>query len=570
MRNRAQALWIAVWTAALLLSGARIVAQDTAPQIYPVRGTVIDSITHQPIARALVDSHTQGAALTDNDGHFEFDLPAGSVNFMVRRPGYEPHTNMLRGHNVQVGPNIPDLTFTLTPEAFITGQVTLSTADPADGIRVVAYRRHIVNGRQQWTMQSMATTNSEGIFRIARLEAGDYLLYTESARGREGSIQPGAKTFGYPPVYYPGTADTSSSAVLTLTTGQHAQADFTLTRQPYYSVTFTVTDLQAAAISSFQILDTSGHPTGFPVRWNTMQRIVQATVPNGHYYLETRGGGSGERAAFSSDFLERRGGNPGQMYGRTDFTVANAPLTGLSLSLLPIRSIPVVIHRELTANTSNQGKYEYNGPATDLSADLNMLLIPVDAFQTNIGMNSLRRVEGSSDNSTFAIDNVLPGRYWVQTQVFQGYVTSIDSGGADLAREPLTIGPGGASAPIEITLRNDVGVIQGQIKSPSGAAAESQTMGERSQAYIWAIPLFSSTQQITQGFSQAGNQFTISNLAPGSYRVLVFDAPQEIDYHTPEGLAKYTGKGQTVTVEAGGTANAQVEVIQTGEAEPQP
>jgi hypothetical protein len=268
MRNRAQALWIAVWTGALLLSGARIVAQDAAPQAYPVRGTVIDSITHQPIARALVDSHTQGAVLTDNDGHFEFDLPAGSVNFMVRRPGYGPHTSMLRGHSVQVGPNTPDLTFTLTPEAFITGQVALSTADPADGIRVVAYRRHIVNGRQQWTMQSMATTNSEGIFRIARLEAGDYLLYSESARGREGPIQPGAKTFGYPPVYYPGTADSSSSAVLTLTTGQHAQADFTLTRQPYYSVTFTVTDLQAAARTSFQILDTSGHPTGFPVRWN--------------------------------------------------------------------------------------------------------------------------------------------------------------------------------------------------------------------------------------------------------------------------------------------------------------
>jgi hypothetical protein len=258
------------------------------------------------------------------------------------------------------------------------------------------------------------------------------------------------------------------------------------------------------------------------------------------------------------------------MYGRTDFTVANTPLTGLSLSLLPIRSIPVVIHRELTANTSNQGKYEYNGPSTDLSADLNMFLIPVDAFQTNIGMNSLRRVEGSSDNSTFAIDNVLPGRYWVQTQVFQGYVTSIDSGGADLAREPLAVGPGGASAPIEITLRNDVGVIQGQIKSPTGTAAESPTMDERSQAYIWAIPLFSSTQQITQGFSQSGNQFTISNLAPGSYRVLAFDTPQEIDYHTPEGLTKYTGKGQTVTVEAGGTANIQVDLIQTGEAEPQP
>ena len=39
---------------------------------------------------------------------------------------------------------MPALTFYLEPEALITGQVMLSTADAADGIRVMAYRRRII------------------------------------------------------------------------------------------------------------------------------------------------------------------------------------------------------------------------------------------------------------------------------------------------------------------------------------------------------------------------------------------------------------------------------------------
>jgi len=46
--------------------------------------------------------------------------------------------------------------------------------------------------------------------------------------------------------------------------------------------------------------------------------------------------------------------------------------------------------------------------------------------------------------------------------------------------------------------------------------------------------------------------------------VVAFDAPQEIDFHTPEGLAKYTAMGETTTIEAGGTANVQLDVVHTG------
>jgi len=108
---------------------------------YPVKGVVLNSVTRQPVARALVDSH-EGAILTDNDGHFELDLPAGMVQISVKRPGYGSR-GRVSNHMVRVGPNMPELSFDLVPEALITGQVTLSTSDAADGIRVMAYRRRI-------------------------------------------------------------------------------------------------------------------------------------------------------------------------------------------------------------------------------------------------------------------------------------------------------------------------------------------------------------------------------------------------------------------------------------------
>ena len=192
-------------------SAAQETSDDSA-SLYPVKGVVLNSVTRQPIARALVDVQ-DNAVLTDNDGNFEFNLPEGLVQISVKRPGYGGR-GRASNHAVRVGPNMPSLTFTLTPAVLITGQVTLSTSDQADGIRVMAYRRRVINGHQQWMMENTARTNSEGVFRIAGLQAGDYLVYTQPTRDSEGPQARGGAIYGYPAVYYPGVADIASAGVL--------------------------------------------------------------------------------------------------------------------------------------------------------------------------------------------------------------------------------------------------------------------------------------------------------------------------------------------------------------------
>ncbi len=533
---------------------------DSQTQLYVVRGTVLNSQSHQPIARALVNAQ-EDAALTDNDGRFELNLPAGTMQFNIRRPGYSAQRSLT--HVVQVGANMPELTFYLTPEAMITGQVTLSTADGADGIRIMAYRKRFINGRDQWTMAGLATTNSEGAYRIARLQPGTYLLYTEPARDRDGLPATGATVYGYPAVYYPGVTDMSAAGLLTLTAGQHAQADFALTREPFYSVTATVANREQTRGMNFQVLDRTGRTLGLPVHWNAQQGTAQVNVPNGSYLLETRANGvqAYGRGVFGQ----------GQSYGRTEFTVAGAPVTGLSLSILPLHAVPVVVRKIFTSTTNTGVSADGQGSEGGaVSAGLNLSLVPAEEFFGPGAGSGLRPGEGG----TYEIENVSPGKYWVEVTPFQGYISSITSGGVDLAREPLVVGPGSTSAPIEITLRDDAGSITGQIMNgQTSSATESNgqpAVGEQQRVFVYAIPLFATAGQVSQITAQSSGQFTIGNLAPGSYRVVAFDSLQEIDFHTPQGLAKYAAVGQVVTVEASAAANVQLEVSQTGGGEEQP
>ncbi|MFZ0630854.1 MAG: carboxypeptidase-like regulatory domain-containing protein, partial [Acidobacteriaceae bacterium] len=79
--------------------------------------------------------------------------------------------------------------------------------------------------------------------------------------------------------------------------------------------------------------------------------------------------------------------------------------------------------------------------------------------------------------------------------------------------------------------------------------------------WIYAIPLFPTTGHLPETALRDNGQFTLANLAPGSYRVVACDAAQEIDFHSQEGLAAWSGKGQVVTVDPNGTANVELTVI---------
>lgn len=526
-----------------------------------LRGSVIDSTTKQPIARALVQLSDALAVLTDTNGSFEFPdtLPAPDTlrldTITVRRPGYvsnqdqlgfQPSQNQTSNFQVSIRADMPPLTLPLTPEAVLTGRVTSPDSDFSDGVQVSAFRKSIENGRPKWQMAGHASTNNEGVFRIASLPAGTYLLHAESPPDSFFAAADNALSSGFPAVYYPGVTDVSAASSLTLSPGEHKQADITLLRQTLYPVTITVANAQPGDSFNIEISLAGGAPSQAPTRIDPSQLTAHTHIPPGRYLLTAR------------VFNTNKQNNP--LFGRTEFTVTAAPAY-IRISVTPLRAIPVIIRKEFTSPPPQIIKY-FGRINTATGVFVNL----VDAsskFSGGAGAGGLEPVPGTTDDSSYQISNVPPGKYWVEAQTFPGhYISSISSGGVDLARDVLTVGAGGSSAPIEITLRNDTGSIEGTVTS-----TQSSPNAETHPRTIYAIPLFNTTSTLPTTNADKSGKFFFSLLAPGSYRVIASDTPLQIEFHNPEVLSALSSKGQVVLVEPGSDA-PHVQLDLTPNAEP--
>jgi hypothetical protein len=543
----------------LLLSPAAtrsLRAQDTAAaELYSARGTVVNSLTGQGIPRALVTLNDQYAVLTGGDGEFSIDnLPSGSYFASVSKPGYLGFGSSRNGmaigvrngvhipgtppRQIHVGPDMPNLTFRVAPTAAIVGQISLSTADPADGIHITLFRRQMHFGHPVWEMAGTARSRSDGSFRVGGLPAGSYLVCTQASLDApdvsEASRLP---VWGYPPAYYPGVTDPGAAGVITLGPGQQVEADVSLTRQQFFPVTAVVRAADMQMPGDFEVLDMGGHPTGLSAQYDNRRGVVRANVPNGSWVLVGRG--------FGRDMT----------WGRTEFQVAGAP-AGLAVNMQTVPHIPLNIQRELTSTTSAT----YSGPG------LNLVLASAEPFAIRNVSGGIGPVSGSN-GSAWQINLVEPGRFFVEASPYGGeYVSSVTSGGVDLAGAPLVVVPGSQPPSIDITLRDDGGSISGQLNS--GAPQTGPTAEPNAQVVVYAIPQFPFAGQLPQTAVQADGTFTFSNLAPGAWRVVACDSPQEIDYHSPEGLSAWTGKGQTVTVDAGGSVHVTLDGLAAVESAP--
>lgn len=523
---------------------------------YPVRGSVVNDVTGQPVPRALVEMNADFATLTDGNGQFAFDnVPQHIYMVTVSKPGYlgagrVRHTMPLGGagvvhgdappaRRVVVGPNLPNLRFGITPEGVIAGQVTLSTSDAPDGIRVEIFQRSLRNGRRAWEMAGTVTTRSDGSFRMGDLPPGSYMLNTVASMDNPGEqISSGNPVWGYPPVYYPGVTDPNSAGILTVGPGQQAEADFTMTHQQFFPVNIAVRAVDPGTPATVEILDPGGRATGFPVRYDPREQVAHASVPNGTW------------AAKAQSFGRSIG------WGETTFQMASAPVS-LALSVQQIPHVPVTIRRDFGA-TANEPSG--NDPG------LNLVLTGADGFAGNSG-GYLARTPGG-DNGSWQLNVTEPGRFWVEAMPFgSNYVSSITSGGMDLASNPLVVTPGSAVPEVDITLRDDSGSIEGQLTATQAGAAGTATSNtggfsgsadQTTLAWIYAIPLFSTASKLPQGIATEEGAFTLAGLAPGAYRVVACDAPADIEYHSADAAAAWAGEGQTVTVEAGGKASASL------------
>lgn len=511
--------------------------QPSDPAIYSVSGTVVNTVTGQAIPYALVqiEGMQARAVLADLNGHFRFDqLAAGQAYFVARKPGFLNEREMNRGPRslvpVMINADTQPILVKLTPVAVISGRVEDENGDPVESAHVSVIAFAIGGGRKQAQPRGGGVTDDNGDYRIPNLQPGSYVVF---AGGGNPRMTAGRET-GYPlAVFYPGVVDYSSAAPLRLSAGQQLSVDFTLKRQPLYTVSGSISGVPAGQTASVALTTDAPGAPALGAAMDGSGSFHLPHVPAGRYLLTAD--------AMAAD---------GTQYSAEAPIEVTDDKTPAHLGLAPMLAIPVVVTTDFRGN----GDGSQPRPVVRLRE---VERGPMASVQLR-PLNGDMRQRASYDMRTNAMGERVPtlrappGVY--QAQIFANgpyVVESATCGGVDLLRQPLPVTSTSPADPITVVLSDNGGNIRGSVRL-------------RDAQDFATVLLYSPSAPMDEprlSYASDRGEFSFFNLAPGDYSLLALDQVDDLEYANPEAMSSYLARATRVTVSGGATATVALEVM---------
>jgi hypothetical protein len=544
-----------------------------------LRGTVVNSVTHQPVGRAVVmSSDGRFATMTNERGRFEMvfkvnkSAPAASgaqagaattstfsrtvvtsdengtttsttgpgvLEPMSDRPDYltAKRTGFINGamhgqSGVPIARYQEEVTIPLTPESRIIGHVTLADGEGARGMQVALYRRGMRGGRAQWLPSGQAEVKSDGEFRVADLQAGDYKLLSLELNDQDPvTSNPRGEQFGYPPDYYPGAPDFAAAALIHLAAGETFQASLTPERRHYYPIHIGLLNgpQRGGVVPQVEVWKDGHAGPGYSLGYDFRDGSIAGSLPDGNYLVKV--------TSPSEDALT----------GVTTLSVKGGP-TGGMVTLLGGAVVGVQVNEEFSNTQEPRSIVTVGDPQgrPRHGQSVQVRLWPIDDFTFR---QLMARPPSDPEAEGLEIPNVPAGEYRVQVDAFNGYVASMRCGGTDLQKSNLVVTAGGTLPPIEIVVRDDGGEIDGTVKEIASRNEANPQGAALAAGYVYFVPEGEGAE-VKQTFAQRNGEFQMTQLAPGTYRVVAFETSRlDVDWSSEEAMKKF--EVQTVTVVAG-------------------
>lgn len=470
--------------AALVAFVAPLLAADVD---FCISGTVVNSLTGEPIRRAAVTT-PQAANLTDSAGAFSFcQLPAGSYYANAEKPGFAT-----AGLSVTVGPSPAGVQIRLQPLAIIKGRMLDGDGGPLENAVIQLFALRIHDGRRRVLLENTATTDDEGEYRLAGIMPGAYLLRAAGWQDASAATEKSSDKETFAPVYYGGATSLAQAAPLNLEAGSETTADFRVALQSGYTIRGFVSGYSPLAPVSIELLRTEeGLSTAHRVTFNpTTGALAIAAVAPGRYVLRaTQGDGAHERI------------------GEQVVQVVSSDVNSVRVAM------GGVVALRGTVRVVQEPGLPPTPPACSLA------LSPADPLTGNSDVLESQTAE----DGTLEIPVVLPGPYWVKMDCGAGYLASLHADDVDLlSRDDLVI-PAGASPPaLDAVVATD------------GATLDVTTTQNDQPAVASLLLVPDSGSNLHAKFAIATGKATVTQLAPGDYHAYAWTgSPDDFEFTDP-------------------------------------
>jgi hypothetical protein len=517
---------------------------------YSLSGSVLNSQTGEPVANVLVRAfrapsskeleqlQTPGAAppagafalnfktaFSGPGGEFQFTgLIGGQYNLQAQKPGFTAASDLGPGRPnfIELSGSLTGVQVKLAALGAIEGKIVDQYGDAIRNVKVALIVTDVIDGERSESIRQTKNTDDAGLFRFGDLHPGKYYIKVTGKAGGTymyvgDNSSPLHDTWeSYAPTYF-GGGDLGSATAINIDADTQARADFTLSVEPAFKVRGALENFVAHETVTFELL--RGNDDAAPTRAaldGTTGKFELVDLLPGSYTLRAS---QGQKAR-----------------GEVTVTVQGEDVSAVALSLSPPVTVTGTVQtigasRDRERQSSAVADEDANGDGAPTSA----CSVSLRAPGPRLGGWLMRR---GGENGAFKIGNVFQGEYRVVLQCEGGYPVSAQSGGTDLLANPrLTIQPGVAPAPIEVTLKPGGGSIEGKLKmSPLPA-----------QAGVLLVPMFSVTTgpvltPATHSEDAADEAtFEFSNLAPGDYVAYAFSTFADLEFRNPVFLESLTG-----------------------------
>lgn len=504
------------------------VAQQTTPELLELRGKVVNSVTGEPVGGALVQIPGQKAQFTGPDGAFAFpDLPPGDYLPCARKPGFLEGVEPQRlgvARLTAAGQN--EMILKLTPEAIIFGEVKGDDGQPLEGVTLTALHWQVQNGQRQLISAGNAVTDDEGSFRLAELRPGRYYLSFQSnnngrwpTTSRLGSKKHAEE--GYGVQFYPGVPDPGSATAIEIRAGAQIHIMQALSAQRLFDVAGVVQGADPGSGFDLTLNNSTGEMVQNRISMDPKTGQFQITVSAGTYLLRATANRRPSLRSTGSGLLRLRDDDPP--------LIAALPLhiqgdvSGLVVVLGSGISVGVQVREEILDNAGANNVHQV------------ALQMTPQQFPASSDWITVPPGPGGQRART-AFEGLVPGTYSViGTPLGPWYISSMRCGSVDLLRDDLTLAPGAAPPPIDVTLRDD------------GAQLTVRIM-ESGQPAVAGVALFSPEYPKRSQLFGSTNSLSVRNLAPGKYYLIALRGAENVEYRDPAAVQPYLAHATEVTL----------------------